>query len=656
MTKPTKKTASNHEYHDDYNPENPWFDGPQYVPDEPLAEPPLSRRELAAKRHRERAIEAGQPPPGLLDKRAPEVAAFKAKNPGPDPTRVVIPDLAKRRIMDSTTNFGTAEKRRISQLLAARVRRKNEGLRLWRPMPTQAEFHRCLAAERTVIGSNRSGKTTCAAVDFAWCVTGQHPYLSGTKLPKTNGRAAVVGYDWDHIGRVMYEKLLKPGAYDIIRDEVTGQWRPYNPTADEHRKAERHPAPPLIPKRMIKRIAWKAKALNQIKLLELKNGWVVQFFSSEGEPFQGDAVHLLWFDEEINRPSWYTECAMRLVDREGHFIWSATPHVGGDELISLHNRSMDQLPLEKPTVREFHLTLLGNRHISDAAKAAIVEKFKDRPEDYRVRVLGEFASKGYKVYPEFSKGVHGFRLKDVWPQGQVPHNWSKYVAVDPGRQICAVLFLAVPPPEAGFGEQWFVYDELYIENSTPEKFASALEMKTREKSFEYALMDMHAGRSRQISGGKSVEQQYHEAMLKCGQHRSDNVWLRFKEKSFWPGFDDLDAGIDQVRSCLYIDSITDKPRLQVCLETCPNLLTEFDRYSYAKKENRLTDKPKDKWHHLLDCLRYLCSSRPIWCEPKPVPRRKSSAVRRFEEKKRRRFREDKRTVRFGPGAPDRKAS
>lgn len=562
-----------------------------------------------------------------------------------------IPTGAAERLeLKNQTGIGFVERRRIMDLLAARIRRKNEALKLWRPMPRQLDFHRCLALERTIIGSNRSGKTTCAAVDFAMAVTGQHQYLSGVKLPKMNGHAAVVGYDWDHIGRVMYEKLFV-SSFEIIRDEVTKQWRPYNPSTDDHRKHERVPAPPLIPERMIKRKAWKSKALNQIKLVVLKNGWKIQFFSSEGEPCQGDAYNLMWFDEEIKRPTWYTEAAMRLVDKEGHFIWSATPHVGGDELIDLHDRSLDQMAWENPNVREFHVTLMGNDYLSDRAKAAIIEKFKNRPEDYRVRVLGEFASSALKIYPEFSATVHGFRGKEVWKStgGQVPHNWCKYVAVDPGHTICAVLFLAVPPPDAGFGEQWFVYDELYIENSTPQKFAEAMELKTREKSFEVCLMDMHAGRSRQTSGGKSVEEQYYEALMKVGPDQV-NVWKRFREPFFWPGADDLDAGINQVRSCLYIDSITSEPRLKINEETNHNLRIEFDRYQKKKIDGKISDKPRDKWHHLLDCLRYLCCFRPTWQEPKPVPKVKSAAVRRFEEKQRRKYRnESKRTVRFGPG-------
>jgi len=571
-------------------------------------------------------------------------------------TQTEIPDEIPEKTL-GYLNLGAAEIRRIRELIAAKIRRRNESLRLWVPMENQRAFHECTSYERTVIGSNRSGKTTAAAVDVAWIVTGQHPKLSGTHLPKEGGTACVVGFDWDHIGRVIYEKLFVPGAFRIIRDEITHRLRPYNPANDEHRKGESTLAPPLIPKRMIKKIAWKSKALNQIKLCVLKNGWKIKFFSSEGEPPQGDSYDLMWFDEEIQKQSWYTEGAMRLVDNEGYFVWSATPHVGGDDLIDLHNRSIDEVGKENPTTSEFHLTLFGNMHLTQRAKDLIVEKYKNRPDDYRVRVLGEFAAKAYKVYPEFSKSIHGFSPKKVWDKtgGQVPHDWCKYAVVDPGRQVCAVLFIAVPPPE--LGQCWYVYDELYITNSTPQKFALEVERKTADKTFECFIMDMHAGRSRQISGGKSVEEQYHDALLKTGSDGTTNVWQRFRQPHFWPGADDVSAGIDEVRSCLYIDSVTAIPRLQVIGDgRVPMFEKEIDRYSYRKVDGKMTDKPKDKWNHLMDCLRYICSFRPTWVMPKPVPKRKSAAVLRFEEKKRRAKREQGGTVRFGPGSNKRAKS
>lgn len=492
--------------------------------------------------------------------------------------------------------------------------------------------------------------TTVCAVDFAWIVMGIHPTFSGKTVPKKDGRSAIVGFDWPHIGRVIYKKLFTPGAFKIIRDRVTGKWRPYRPATDEDRRSEAKPAPALIPKRAIKRIAWKCRALSQPKLIVLKNGWEINFYSSEGKPPQGDAIHIAWFDEEIQSSDWYTEFVMRLTDEGGIFVWSATPHVGGDDLINLHNRAIKQLTDKKPTVTEHVLTLANNRHISEVSKARVIEKFADDPEAYRVRVLGQFAGQALRVYSDYSYTVHGFYPEEVWKEtgGQVPHDWCRYVAVDPGRQKCALLFMAVPPPK--FGECWYAYKEVVLEKCNPKIFADAVEVATRDYTFEVFLMDMHAGRNRGTAGSKSVEEQYYEALKNCGPDNSINVWDRFREKFFWPGADDLDARIDEVRTALHIDPKSGKSRLQTAIGRLPNMEKEMERYQYPNKDGKIGKKPRDKWHDVLDCLGYLVTFRPTWQKPMPVPRAKSAAVLRFLEKKNRAMAERRQEVlNFGPG-------
>ena len=54
--------------------------------------------------------------------------------------------------------------------------RRLESLRLYRPMPHQEEFHKCMASERIVLGGNRGGKSLAVAVEAARAVTGQDPF------------------------------------------------------------------------------------------------------------------------------------------------------------------------------------------------------------------------------------------------------------------------------------------------------------------------------------------------------------------------------------------------------------------------------------------------------------------------------------------------
>ena len=136
-------------------------------------------------------------------------------------------------------------------------------------MPKQEEFHACTASERLVIGGNRSGKSACTFIEDARAATGQDPY---GKYPKEGGNLVIIGKGWTHIGMVVYPMLFKAGAFRIIRDEVTGKWRAFNPNTDEARKKESKPAPPLIPPRMIKDMSWVQKNAGYLNKAELTNG------------------------------------------------------------------------------------------------------------------------------------------------------------------------------------------------------------------------------------------------------------------------------------------------------------------------------------------------------------------------------------------------
>ncbi len=174
-------------------------------------------------------------------------------------------------------------------------------------------MHKCKASEVLVIGGNRSGKSLSTFMEDARAVTNQDPY---SKYPEKDGNLVIIGRDWKHIGMVVYPMLFKAGAFKIIRDEKTKEWRGYDPVADKARKEEAKPAPPMIPPRFIKKTSWLLKSANYIQSCELHNGWQIFFFSSEGDPpqgFQADRVHL---DEDVANEQWLPEMQARLADRK----------------------------------------------------------------------------------------------------------------------------------------------------------------------------------------------------------------------------------------------------------------------------------------------------------------------------------------------------
>lgn len=520
---------------------------------------------------------------------------------------------------ESKLDLSTSEKLLARRILSEVARRKMEALRIYEPMPIQAAFHASNADERVIRGGNRGGKTVPAMVEIARALTGQDPY---DKYPKTDGIAYLVGKDERHIARVLYKRLFKPGAFEIIKDVETGKWRPALPIVDDDREDEKRKAPPLVPQRFYspKAISWRNKREGVPSIIRLKNGWEVHFFSSLGEPSQGVAVDLVAFDEEIEHPQWYPEMSARLIDchkknattgkrKSGKFIWSATPQAGTQVLYELCERAAACKGDSDPMVEDFHLTLLENKYLSDESKQDFIRKLEGNEDEIGVRVYGDFALMGRKVYPEFTPlGVHGMQSFEI------PPDWTRYIAVDPGRQVCAVLFAAVPPPSDPRSDKVFLYDELYIKRASAQVFAERLKNKVHPtgQRIRAALIDHRAGRQTEIGSGKTVEQQYVEALMGVG------VSFEVGGSTFLWASDDVTAGIESVRAGLHVvDGQSSK--WIVFHDKCPWLCWEAKKYAYKKnvKEDIPTDKPIEINDHQMDNWRYLAMANLKWHKPRP---------------------------------------
>lgn len=514
----------------------------------------------------------------------------------------------------------------MAMYLVSFAKKKAESINLYEPLPEQSDFHACTAKQRLIRGSNRAGKSIAAAMECARAVTGKDPY---NKYPKTNGIAFIVGKDGKEVGRVLYRYLFRAGSFKIIRDEETKLWRTYRPWQDMHRLSELRLSPPLIPPRFIDSIAWENKKGNVPSLVTLRNGWEMHFFSSLGKPPTGSAIDFCWFDEEVVDPEWMPECMARLVDRGGKFVWSATPQIGTEHLYELHEKA------EKgsETVKEFRLLLDDNPYISSADK----KEFKDTlSEDaIRVRYYGEYARAGLRVYPEFSEYQHGV------PWFDIPKSWTRCMVVDPGRQVCAVLFAAVPPEEEK-GNKVYVYDELYIEDCSADIFGERVAAAIGSDVMYAFLIDSRAGRVDEMGSGKNIEQQYSDALRK---RRVSSVKTG---SGFYWASDDVTGGIEAVRAWLRMRE--DGPKLCYFRDKCPKLEWEIKRYQYKQDKDGVTEHPRQKNCHMMDNLRYLAMYDPQHVTMPISKPEKSAVIKILEDRARKRKQQDgKLKINLGPG-------
>lgn len=534
----------------------------------------------------------------------------------------------------------TDEEWRLSRkqaILVELARRRAESLSLYRPLPAQHQFHRSRAQIRLLRGSNRGGKTLPAAVELARAATGQDPH---GKYPKEGGLAFLVGKDERHLGDVLYKKLFRAGAFFMIRDRVTGLWRAWNPSdpADVARDAEKKKAPPLIPPRFVKNIAWRNKKANVPEKITLKNGWELSFFSSLGKPPQGSAINICWLDEEIVDPDWLPEMLARLPDFNGVLFWSATPQAGTEHLFDLHERAEAEAVDEEPSCAEFEILLADNSFMSARAKADFAKNITSEAER-KVRIDGQFAIDSFKIYPEF--GEHHL-VKDFEP----PPHWTRYIFVDPGRQRCAVLFMAVPPPHED--PHRYFYDELYIKDCDARLFAQHVADKCRNRPLQAMWIDHQEGRKYETGSGRNIEAQYSAALAKQGVKSVETG------SDFWPAPADVHSRLEALRGWLLADE-AGLTKIRVA-RRCVNLKKEMERYRY-KRDPRTklpTDDPNKRNDHLCDCGGYAALTDPPYRKPRKPSATKPLVLAWLDAKRarrRKRMKQDGRpSVNLGPGS------
>ena len=524
----------------------------------------------------------------------------------------------------------------LREVQAELASRRLEALRLYRPMPHQEEFHKCMASERIVLGGNRGGKSLAVAVEMARAVTGQDPY---EKYPKENGNLAIVGRNWPHIGLVIYPILFKAGAFRIIKDEETGEWRSIRSGDD---KSKSKPAPPLIPPRLVKDMSWVLKNAGYLNKVELTNGWNIWCFSSEGEPPQGYQADAVWLDEDLNNERWIGECQARLADRKGRFIWSAMPHSKNDALIGLCERADKCAEDPNAIIRKFTFRFLDNQFIDDEEKRKNIERWSALgQEELRMRAEGEFTTESTLMYPTFNQSVHILPREEL-PDGRVPPDWTRYVAIDPGHAVMATLFGAVPPDE----KYLLIYDELYIRNCNALIWGEQFAEKAHDQLIRSAIMDMHGGTLRDLGSGRLPHELYSEELKKR------NIKFLIGGHQFIPGSDDIPARTALVRKMLHIrgDGTT---QLKILQGACPNLVREIKRYrkktTTVNGQVFVTDEPQTRGEvHACQTLEYLCAYEPKYHKPPRQLGQDPWWVKYLADKRRREQRSEDPCVILGP--------
>ena len=506
------------------------------------------------------------------------------------------------------------ERRRLEKRLAEL---KCEGIRLYEPMLLGEQFHACNALWRLAGGGNRACKSLSTAAEAARALTGTDPY---NKYPKLKCKAWFVGLKLDHIAS-MYRTLFQPGAFKIIRDEHTKQWRSVrwdrnNPTRlqeyDDAYREKWRDAPPLIPARFIRGISWETT--NEVPRSIRLQGWDTLWSSALGKPAQGDHFNLVVFDEEMPNPEFYNEAHRGLTRlwetaaQRPKGIWSATSQVANPELAELREKAVNDP--ESDFVRAFTFLPADNPYLSPEARQELYDGFDE--EQRLTRYFGIPAMSHRSVYPRFDP--HGANGVEPF---QIPAEWSIWGVLDPGRTHCGTIFIAIDPDQ----QYHTVYDGFDLRHADADAWAEAVKERQHGTKFEGWICDQQRGKQRQDAEySKTVAEQYWDALVRAAvQVRSTGPG--FGMGGFFPGSNDVDAREKSLQSMMAVRGdgpFVGTAKWRVMRGVLPELEKQIRRAHTDPKNPEKRFKDKSQPSDLVEAAEYGAAFDPGYREPEAI--------------------------------------
>jgi phage terminase large subunit-like protein len=311
-----------------------------------------------------------------------------------------------------------------------------------------------------------------------------------------------------------------------------------------------------------------------IDLIRVKNVFggtsVIGFKSCDQgrEKFQGASLDYVWFDEEPPKEI-YTECRMRVMDRQGDVFGTMTPLKGltfayTDIFLNRYN--------DEEIWYEF-MEWSDNPYLS-AREVGRLEAGLDEAE-LQSRRFGRFASAEGLVYPEFDERVHVVEPFDV------PKEWQDNISIDPGlNNPLAAIWFAVD-----FDDNVYAISEHFAAGKDIDFHAEAIKARCKEldwhtdgKGRVCALIDS-AAKQRTLASSKNVCELFYERDILVNPDVNKELF----------------SGIARVKS--FLNQKNGLPNLFI-FSNCVNLIRELKGYFWGSG-----DVPKKTDDHCLDAFR-----------------------------------------------------
>ncbi len=438
-----------------------------------------------------------------------------------------------------------AEKQQLLETLKTKeLVAKEKVLETFKPHAGQKAFLESPARIRAMFSGNGFGKTTALAIDLIHCHLRTHPFRNTS--------------------RVQHSWLLIKG-FDKVEDYWTEikRWCP----------PSKLPHPNKLGTSNIRRFEWQDGSYTTVYSHDQDSG-----------KLEGTNIDALFCDEPPPRSLWVA--AFRgLRNNPDYFVVIAGTPISEPWLYEdIYVPGMNKTD---PNIFIVQGSTYDNPHLSKQWISDFENQITD--DEKRVRLHGEFAHLQGRIFKEFTRQTHVYRVQ-TWPR-----EWPVYCAIDPHpRKPHTAVYLGVTDDDT-----LVVIDELVIEGDV-ESLAQA--MKTKEQEHGYRIVCRRIDNSG--SGTDWSRDSFISQLDQWSRKEGYNVRVNPMRKSE----KDVASSLQKIKLLL-------KQRKLVFLENCVHTIKDMELYAWQDYRNPesagVQEKPRKINDDMIDPLRYIIVSNPI---------------------------------------------
>ena len=337
----------------------------------------------------------------------------------------------------------------------------------------------------------------------------------------------------------------------------------------------------------------------------LNNGHKITGFASDDEEkFRSMNITAFLIEEASGiDPKIYQECVRRL--RNVHGIINGIPHfvgvicsnpsqgfirdllftadyiVGSESIAKTVEMYEKRVTNRNPDLAAFLSSSRDNPYLPPGFVQSVINSLTPEQARLYVDCIIEYAEGA--VYPKI--------LSYTCEPFEIPANWERFVAHDPGINDPAAILLGARDPES---KKIYFYREYYERDKVLSQVASAFKgmiADIPQGCLHMPLIDPSSDK-RSKTTGRTYKQQL---QIEHGVVTKNAV-------------NNIEDGIQRVKNMMH-------DGLLIFFNNLTQTLREGCEYRYPTQEERnknknLGDKPLDKDNHLMDCLRYICQELP----------------------------------------------